>query len=126
MEESEKLQKAVSMALTAGFHLDEDAFSLLNLISKTEDPQKLMEATLEKLKISSERSLLIRRDFLEATAKETFNDTISLPTTGELLEAIIEAQEKGLEFKVKNKKRKLVEKKTVGKDPLFELVELDE
>jgi hypothetical protein len=74
MEEGENLQKAVSIALTAGFHLDKDAFNLLNLISKTEDPKKLIEATLEKLKISNERSLLIGKDVLEETAKETFHD----------------------------------------------------
>jgi len=58
--------------------------------------------------------------------KERFNDAVSLPTTGELLEAIINAQEKGLEFKIKNKRRKLIKKKTVGKDPLFELIEINE
>lgn len=58
--------------------------------------------------------------------KDTFDDAISLPTTNDLLEAIIEAQTKGLYFTVKNKKRKLIEKKTVGKDPLFELIELDD
>ena len=75
MEEGENLQKAVSIALTAGFHLDKEAFNLLNLISKTEDPKTLIEATLEKLKISNERSLLIGKDVLEETAKETFHDT---------------------------------------------------
>ena len=61
------------------------------------------------------------RDFL----KENFDDSISLPTAGELLKAIIHAQSKGLHFKVNEKIRKIVEKKTVSDDSRYELIEED-
>ncbi|MHA1148964.1 MAG: hypothetical protein ACTSR8_12060 [Promethearchaeota archaeon] len=61
------------------------------------------------------------RDFL----KEQCDDAISLPTTGELLDSIINAQKNGLYFKVNDKIRRLVEKRTANEDSLFELIEED-
>jgi len=60
------------------------------------------------------------RDFL----KDNCDDSISLPTTGELLKAIINAQDQGLEFRVDGKLRKLIEKKTFSGDSRYELIEL--
>ena len=57
--------------------------------------------------------------------KEQCNDSISLPTTRGLLEAIIEAQKKGLEFNINNKIRRLKKKKTATDDSLYELIEED-
>ncbi|MBD3341406.1 MAG: hypothetical protein GF353_20035 [Candidatus Lokiarchaeota archaeon] len=61
------------------------------------------------------------RDFL----KEHCDDSISLPTTGELLDSIIEAEKRGLLFTVNDKIRKLIEKKTASDDSLYELIEKD-
>lgn len=59
------------------------------------------------------------RDFL----KENFNDSISLPTTGELLKRIILAHEKGMMFKIGNKFRKLEKKTNYSGDARYELIE---
>jgi hypothetical protein len=59
------------------------------------------------------------RDFL----RDECDDSISLPTTGELLESIIHAQENGMEFIIEGKVRKLVEKKTANDESRYELIE---
>ena len=61
------------------------------------------------------------RDFL----KDNFDDSISLPTTGELLKSIMAAQEKGLCFNINGKIRRIIEKKTVSNDSRYELIEVD-
>lgn len=60
------------------------------------------------------------RNFL----RENFLDSISIPTTADLLSAIIQAQENGMQFIINNKVRKLIQKKTKGNTNLFELVEI--
>ncbi len=72
-----------------------------------------------------ELGVVYNKSNIRDVLKNKFNDAISLPTTKDLLEAIIKAQSNGLVFRVKNKTRKLIEKKTVGKDPLFELIEVE-
>ncbi len=62
------------------------------------------------------------RDFLRGEC----DDSISLPTTGELLESIINAQEKGMVFQIHGKVRKLVEKKTANDESRYELIEIEE
>jgi len=61
------------------------------------------------------------RDFL----KENFEDSISLPTVGELLKSIVKAQEKGMQFIINGKVRKIIEKRTVSDDSRYELIEVD-
>ncbi len=75
MSEGEKVQEAVSLSLTAGYHLDKAAFNLLTTISKTEDPVKFMELAVKKLERQGEKPLFISKSFLEETAKETFPET---------------------------------------------------
>ena len=60
------------------------------------------------------------RNFL----RENFSDSISIPTTGELLSAIIYGQENGMQFLINNKIRKLMQKETKGNTNLYELVEI--
>ena len=60
------------------------------------------------------------RNFL----REKFFDSISIPTTADLLSAIIHGQENGMQFVIKDKIRKLIQKKTKGNNNLFELVEI--
>ena len=52
------------------------------------------------------------------------NDSISVPTTEKLLMAIIEAQDRGLEFKINNKSLKLILKDSATSDKLYELIEV--
>ncbi len=74
MNEHKRLQDAISLSLTAGYHLDAEAFSLLTAISKTGDPLKLVEAALEKLEALAEKPLCITKALLEESAQETFPD----------------------------------------------------
>ncbi len=69
---SERLQRAVSLTIEAGYQLDKKAFDFLNSLSKTEDPIKLMEETIKKLESSPETHLLIDKNLLEEVAKEAF------------------------------------------------------
>ncbi len=62
------------------------------------------------------------RDFL----RDECDDSISLPTTGELLTSIIKAQENGMLFKINNKIRKLEEKETYSGESRYELIEFEE
>ena len=62
------------------------------------------------------------RDFL----KDYCDDSISIPTTSELLYCIIESEKQWLFFKINNKIRKLIEKKTASDDSLYELIEEDD
>ncbi len=75
LSEYERVQQAVSFSLTAGYHLDKEAYALLATISKTEDPVKLVEAALKKLERLEEKPLFITKNLLEETAKETFLET---------------------------------------------------
>ncbi|MGQ4875897.1 MAG: hypothetical protein ACP6IY_17670 [Promethearchaeia archaeon] len=75
-----------------------------------------------KLKIG----VLYNKTNVRDVLKDECDDSISLPTTGELLEAIINAQNNGMVFKVGNKFRKLIKKETAGKDSLYELIEFDD
>jgi hypothetical protein len=60
------------------------------------------------------------RNFLRSKC----NDAVSVPTIEKLLLSIIKAQEQGLQFKVKNKIRKLLLKVSATDDKLYELIEL--
>jgi DNA polymerase II small subunit len=67
---SERLQKAVSSIIAAGFQLDTEAFNFLNALPQTEDILKLTEETIRKIRNTPEPPLFISRDFLEKVAKE--------------------------------------------------------
>ncbi|MDH5391053.1 MAG: hypothetical protein OEX10_07890, partial [Candidatus Bathyarchaeota archaeon] len=71
MSEGERLQRAVSFTIAAGYQLNKEAFEFLNTISKTEDPLILMEETIRKIEGLPEKPLFINRSFLEETVKET-------------------------------------------------------
>lgn len=55
--------------------------------------------------------------------RNDYNDSISIPTTEKLLLAILEAQKSGLIFKIKDKRRKLIEKETANNEKWYELIE---
>ena len=81
---NERLQKAVSSIIAAGFQLDTEAFNFLNTLPQTEDILKLTEETIRKIKDISENPLFISRDFLEKVAKEILPEekepSITLPS----------------------------------------------
>jgi DNA polymerase II small subunit len=69
-ETEEKLQKAISITLLAGFQLDKEAFQFLNMLAQTEDPTEVMKEAIRKVENSSERPLFIVRSHLEEATKE--------------------------------------------------------
>jgi DNA polymerase II small subunit len=81
---SDKLQRAVSFTIAAGYQLDKQAFDFLNTLSQTEDPVKLMEEVIKKIKNLSQKTLFIQRSFLEEIAEKTLpemkEEKPSLPT----------------------------------------------
>jgi len=68
---SEKLQKAVSHVIAAGYQLDKEAFDFLGILSQTEDPTKLTEEAIKKMETLPEKPLFIGKQFLEEIAKES-------------------------------------------------------
>ena len=72
MTEDERLQRAVSMTIAAGYQLKKEAFEFLSMISKTEDPISLMEEAVKKMEDLPEKTFFINRSFLEEMVKETF------------------------------------------------------
>ena len=69
---SERIQKAVSLAITCGYQLDKQSFDLLQDVSQTKDPIKLIEEAIKKIDRLPEKPLFIGRDFLEEVMKELF------------------------------------------------------
>ncbi len=67
---SERLQKAISNAIEAGFQLDKEAFTFLETLSKTEDPITFMEKTVKKAEELAQKPFFITRSLLEELAKE--------------------------------------------------------
>jgi DNA polymerase II small subunit len=68
---NERLQKAVSSIIAAGYQLDTEAFNFLNTLPQTEDLLKLTEETIRKMRNTPEKPLFISRDLLEKIAEET-------------------------------------------------------
>ena len=87
MSEDERLQRAVSFTIAAGYQLNKEAFEFLNIISQREDPLSLMEEAVRKIEGLPEKPLFISRSFLEEMAKEAFPEeekpslSVSAPTT---------------------------------------------
>ncbi|UCC58237.1 MAG: DNA-directed DNA polymerase II small subunit [Candidatus Bathyarchaeum sp.] len=71
MREGNRLQRAVSFTIAAGYQLDKEAFEFLNTMSETEDPLDLMEEAVRKIKDLPQKPLFIDRSFLEAMKEES-------------------------------------------------------
>ena len=90
---SERLQRAVSLTIEAGYQLDKKAFDFLNGLSQTEDPIKLMEETIKKLETIPEKTSFIDKNLLEEVAKETFPKIIEeKPPLAPLPQPLLEAK----------------------------------
>jgi len=66
----ERLQRAISFTISAGYQLNKEAFEFLSMISQTEDPISLMEEAIRKMEVLPEKPLFINRSFLEEMVKE--------------------------------------------------------
>jgi DNA polymerase II small subunit len=62
---SERLRKAVSLALRAGYQLDKDAFDFLERLPEAEDPTALIEEAIKKAESLKEKPLFISCSFLK-------------------------------------------------------------
>lgn len=62
---SERLQRAISWTIGAGYQLDSEAFTLLETISKTEDPVSFMEKIVKKIDELDQKPLLITKNLFE-------------------------------------------------------------
>lgn len=99
----------------------------LKLPEKDAGPRKrnLLDRTVNIFN-NLELNMLYSPPSIRDLLRKKFNDSISPKTIRELLDKIIEAQDKGLKFLIKNKYLKLVEKKTSNKGKLYELIETKE
>jgi DNA polymerase II small subunit len=70
MSEGNRLKRAVSFTIAAGYQLDKEAFEFLNIVSETEDPIGLMEDAVRKIKDLPQKPLFIDRSLLESMKKE--------------------------------------------------------
>ena len=70
-----------------------------------------------------ELNILYSAPSIRKFLRENCGDSISAPTVEDLLASTIKAQEEGLQFKINNKIRKLVQRETANGDKLYELVE---
>jgi len=69
-ETEEKLQRAISITLLAGFQLDKEAFQFLNSLAQTEDPTEVIKEAIKRVENSSKRPLFIAKSHLEEATKE--------------------------------------------------------
>lgn len=76
---SERLQKAVSHTIQAGYQLDGEAFLLLETLSKTEDPIALMEKITTRIAESEQKPLFITRNIIEEYLTEVVDGVIAKP-----------------------------------------------
>ena len=68
----DRLQRAVSFTIASGYQLNKEAFNFLSIVSKTQDPIKLMEEVIRKTETLADKPLFINRDFVEEVTKEVF------------------------------------------------------
>jgi DNA polymerase II small subunit len=73
---SERLQRAVSYTIQAGYQLDSEAFTFLETLSKTEDPVALMEKVTEKINDTQQKTLFITRSIIEGMIMQTTQSTV--------------------------------------------------
>ena len=70
MNETEKLQKAVTLTVAAGYQLDKEAFDLLSAAAATEDPTQIISKAIQKIETGKEKLLFINRSLLEDLIKK--------------------------------------------------------
>jgi DNA polymerase II small subunit len=73
MSVNEKLQRAVELIISAGYHLDKEAFEFLRTIASTEDPTEIVSRAMRKIGDLKEKPLFIDRSFLEDLVEKTEN-----------------------------------------------------
>jgi len=101
---SERLQKAVTLTLTAGYQLDKEAFDFLQTMAQTRDPVKLMEETIGRAEKLLEKPIFINRNLLEGTAEQIFperEEEVALPSPVTEARKIFRPYAKGVDAEIK-------------------------
>ena len=100
MNNSEKLQKAVELTLTAGYQLNKEAFDFLSIIAAVEDPVKVVNRALEKIETLKDKPLFIERSFLEELTKkpEALKEGLAQSKAEEAKEVSVFGQEPQRQF----------------------------
>jgi hypothetical protein len=83
LPEGERLQRAVSFTISSGYQLDKEAYDFLKEVSQKEDPVKIVDNAIKKLRAGAETPLFINRRFLEEIAKEEIR-TVAKRSNSEL------------------------------------------
>jgi DNA polymerase II small subunit len=69
MSDTEKLQKAVELAITAGYQIDKEAFEFLSIIASSQDPTEIVNKAINEIETLEEKPVFIDRNFLERIVK---------------------------------------------------------
>ena len=67
---SDKLKQAVTFVLSSGYQLDQEAFNILQVLSKTADVDKIIKRAIDRANRLPEHPLFITRQLIEDVAKE--------------------------------------------------------
>jgi DNA polymerase II small subunit len=90
---SERLQKAISSTIEAGYQLDSEAFALLETLSKTEDPVSLMGKIIRRMDELGQKPLFISRHSLEESISPTSrNQKEVIPAPSPIPEPFLESK----------------------------------
>jgi len=69
MSETEKLQKAIELTVTAGYQIDKEAFEFLSALSSTHDPTEIVSKAINEIAVMKEKPLFIDKNILEKLVK---------------------------------------------------------
>jgi DNA polymerase II small subunit len=85
LSEDERLQRAVSLTIAAGYQLDKEAFEFLGVKSSKHNPISLVEEAIRKMEGLPEKPLFLDQSLLEEIIKETFpeKEKTSSPTSSQ-------------------------------------------
>jgi len=84
MNENEKLQKAVELAIMSGYQLEKDAFEFLTIVAATADPTEIISKAVQKIENLKEKPLFICRPLLEELLEEPKLEKEATPIVQEL------------------------------------------
>lgn len=69
VNETEKLQKAIELAISAGYQLNKDAFEFLSMLAATEDPTDVVAEAIRHMENGQERRFFIDKELLQEQLK---------------------------------------------------------
>jgi DNA polymerase II small subunit len=98
MSDAERLQKAVELAITAGYQMNKEAFEFLSTLASTQDPTEIINKAIHEIETLKEKPLFIDKDFLEKmvrpfeTKKEEATELIKEPFQAPMEEQLREGK----------------------------------